>query len=83
MIKSIQNDQKNSSKDQNQENGEIRDFFQSGFMKNEKSRLRAFARTRAKNNVFFSIITFQELSEDGDSHFVEVAHEASEILCSS
>ena len=49
MIKSIQNDQKNSSKDQNQENGEIRDFFQSGDMKNEKSRLRAFARTRAKN----------------------------------
>ena len=48
MIKSIQNDQKNSSKDQNQENGEIRDFFQSGDMKNEKSRLRAFARTRAK-----------------------------------
>ena len=50
MIKSIQNDQKNSSKDQNQENGEIRDFFQSGDMKNEKSRLRAFARTRAKNS---------------------------------
>ena len=50
MIKSIQNDQKNSSKDQNQEKGEIRDFFQSGDMKIEKSRLRAFARTRAKNN---------------------------------
>ena len=49
MIKSIQNNQKNSSNDQNQENGEIGDFFQSGIMKNEKSRLRAFARMRAKN----------------------------------
>jgi hypothetical protein len=52
MIKSIQNDQKNSSKDQNQENGAIGEFFQSRIMKNEKSRLRAFSRTRAKNSFF-------------------------------
>ena len=43
MIKSIQNDQKNTSKDQNQKNGEIGEIL---LRPGEKKR--AFARTRAK-----------------------------------
>ena len=35
-------------KDQNQKNGEIREFLRRLYME-KKSRLRAFARTRAKN----------------------------------
>ena len=46
MIKSIQNDQKNTSKDQNQKNGEIGEILLRPGEK--KTRLRAFARTRAK-----------------------------------
>ena len=42
----IQNE-KNSSKDQNQKNGEIKEIL--GRRDKKKSRLRAFARTRAKN----------------------------------
>ena len=42
MIKSIQNDQKNSSKDQNQENGEIRDFFSKWFHEEWKKQVKSF-----------------------------------------
>ena len=48
LIKSNSNDQKNCSKDQNQKNKEKLNFLTKG-MKIKKRRLRAFARTRAKN----------------------------------
>ena len=48
MIKSIQNNQKNISKDQNQKIGEIREILRRHSEREKKRRLRAFARTRAK-----------------------------------
>ena len=50
MIKSVQNDQKNSLKDQNLKKQRNRRIFFKVVTWRKKSRLRAFARTRAKNS---------------------------------
>ena len=42
MIKSIQNDQKNISKDQNQENGEIGGFFSKWYHEEWKKQVKSF-----------------------------------------
>ena len=64
MIKSIQNDQKNSLKDQNLKKQRNR----RNFLPEKKSRLRAFARTRAKNRLLYNFCISSLTLANSDAH---------------